>query len=64
MLIYERRKRIDLTANAAVIHVGETFTAYLGAVNVSPSLMVRRLSVTAQLQTPSHRHMLPSKLEK
>jgi hypothetical protein len=38
-----------------VIHVGETFTAYLGALNVSKTLHVTRLTVTAQLQTPSQR---------
>jgi hypothetical protein len=46
-----------------VIHVGETFTAYLGAVNVSQKLVVRRLTVTAQLQTPSQRWPLPSSLD-
>jgi hypothetical protein len=46
-----------------VIHVGETFTAYLGAINVSQNLMVRRLTVAAQLQTPSQRWPLPSALD-
>ena len=39
----------------AVIHIGETFTAYLGALNVSKTLPVSRLTVSAQLQTPSQR---------
>ena len=58
-----------------MIHVGETFTAYLGALNVcapapiddgggtgqssppSPTV-VTNLTVSAQLQTPSHRYQL------
>lgn len=46
-----------------VIHVGETFTAYLGALNVSKENFVRKLTVTAQLQTPSGRPRLPSTLD-
>jgi hypothetical protein len=46
-----------------VVHVGETFTAYLGALNVSKSLNVSNLTVTAQLQTPSHRWHLASALD-
>jgi len=45
-----------------VIYVGETFTAYLGALNVSKQLNVKNLTVTAQLQTPSHRWHLDSKI--
>jgi len=44
-----------------IIHVGETFTAYLGALNVSKRLPVTNLTVTAQLQTPSQRWHLASK---
>mmetsp|Transcript_3467 Transcript_3467/g.8249 ORF Transcript_3467/g.8249 Transcript_3467/m.8249 type:complete len:500 (-) Transcript_3467:224-1723(-) len=44
-----------------VIHVGETFTAYLGALNVSKRLPVINLTVTAQLQTPSQRWHMASK---
>ena len=44
-----------------VIHVGETFTAYLGALNVSKRLPVTKLTVTAQLQTPSQRWHMASK---
>lgn len=44
-----------------VIHVGETFTAYLGALNVSKRLPVTNLTVTAQLQTPSQRWHMASK---
>lgn len=46
-----------------VIHVGETFTAYLGALNVSKSLNVTKLTCTAQLQTPSQRWHLASTLD-
>jgi hypothetical protein len=46
-----------------VIHVGETFTAYLGAINVSKTLPVTRMTVTAQLQTPSSRWQLASRLD-
>ncbi|KAL3917399.1 MAG: hypothetical protein SGILL_004730 [Bacillariaceae sp.] len=46
-----------------VIHVGETFTAYLGAINVSKSLPVKRLTVQAQLQTPTQRWHLSSRLD-
>jgi hypothetical protein len=45
-----------------VIHVGETFTAYLGALNVSKRLPVTNLTVTAQLQTPSQRWHMASKI--
>jgi len=44
-----------------VIHVGETFTAYLGALNVSKRLPVVNLTITAQLQTPSQRWHMASK---
>mmetsp|Transcript_51951 Transcript_51951/g.62471 ORF Transcript_51951/g.62471 Transcript_51951/m.62471 type:complete len:506 (-) Transcript_51951:257-1774(-) len=46
-----------------VIHIGETFTAYLGALNISPDLPIRRLTVSATLQTPSRRFALPSNLD-
>ena len=46
-----------------VIHVGETFTAYLGAINTSKTLPVTQLTVTAQLQTPSSRWHLASRLD-
>jgi trafficking protein particle complex subunit 13 len=54
---------MSLPDSFGVIHVGETFTAYLGAINVSNVYFVRRLNVTAQLQTPSHRWPLPSSLD-
>lgn len=44
------------------VYVGETFTAYLGILNVSHTVPIRRLSVAAQLQTPSTRWQLPSSL--
>jgi trafficking protein particle complex subunit 13 len=47
-----------------VVHVGETFTAYLGALNVSKTLQVLNLTVTAQLQTPTQRWHLASSLDK
>jgi trafficking protein particle complex subunit 13 len=45
------------------VFVGETFTAYLGVLNVSLHNTIRRLVVTAQLQTPSQRRQLTSVLE-
>ena len=44
------------------IHVGETFSAYLGVLNPSLDLPVRGLTVAVQLQTPSKRIVLPSRL--
>lgn len=46
-----------------VIHVGETFSAYLGVLNPSSDLPVRGLSMVAQLQTPSRRLLLPTALD-
>jgi len=46
-----------------VIHVGETFSAYLGVLNSSSELPVRGLSMVAQLQTPSRRILLPTALD-
>mmetsp|Transcript_20867 Transcript_20867/g.45223 ORF Transcript_20867/g.45223 Transcript_20867/m.45223 type:complete len:489 (-) Transcript_20867:3172-4638(-) len=46
-----------------VIHVGETFSAYLGVLNASADLSVRGLTVSSQLQTPSRRIVLPSRLD-
>ncbi|KAL7482518.1 hypothetical protein ACHAW6_008193 [Cyclotella cf. meneghiniana] len=46
-----------------VIHVGETFSAYLGVLNPSFDLPVRGLTVAVQLQTPSKRIVLPSRLD-
>ncbi|KAL7472625.1 hypothetical protein ACHAXS_012987 [Conticribra weissflogii] len=43
-----------------VIHVGETFSAYLGVLNTSGELPVRGLTVGVQLQTPSRRIVLPA----
>mmetsp|Transcript_5460 Transcript_5460/g.8318 ORF Transcript_5460/g.8318 Transcript_5460/m.8318 type:complete len:479 (+) Transcript_5460:139-1575(+) len=54
---------LGLPDSFGVIHVGETFTAYLGALNVSNDLKVLGLKVAAQLQTPNHRHPLPSRLD-
>ena len=47
-----------------VIHVGETFSAYLGVLNSSFEMPVRDLSMVAQLQTPSRRIQLPTALDK
>ena len=46
-----------------VIHVGETFSAYLGVLNPSMEIPVRGLTVAVQLQTPSRRIVLPSRLD-
>lgn len=54
---------LSLPDSFGVIHIGETFTAYLGALNVSSDLPVRRLTVAAQLQTPSRRWPLPSSMD-
>ena len=43
--------------------VGESFTAYLGILNVHSQATIRRLSVSAHLQTPSQRWQLQSPLE-
>jgi trafficking protein particle complex subunit 13 len=56
-------QQMCLTFQSTVIHVGENFTAYLGALNVSNTHSVRGLTVTAQLQTPSQRLALPSSLD-
>lgn len=45
------------------VYVGETFTAYLGVINSSRQTSIRRLTVTAQLQTPTVRWQLPSPLD-
>ncbi|CAB9521147.1 protein particle complex subunit 13 [Seminavis robusta] len=52
-----------LPDSLGVVYVGETFTAYLGALNVSKDLPVRKLTVSAQLQTPSQRYRIPSRLD-
>ena len=46
-----------------VIHIGETFTAYLGVLCADDHHPIRNLAVTAQLQTPSRRWPLPCGLE-
>lgn len=45
------------------VYVGERFAAYLGILNTSTNSPIRRLTVTAQLQTPSQRWQLPSQLD-
>lgn len=45
------------------VYVGETFTAYLGVINSSRNTSIRRLTVTAQLQTPTQRWQLRSPLD-
>jgi hypothetical protein len=49
--------------DSLAVYVGETFTAYLGVLNVSTTFPIRRLTVQAQLQTPSTRWQLPSQLD-
>lgn len=44
-------------------HVGETFSAYLGVLNPSADMSVRGLTVSSQLQTPTRRIILPSRLD-
>lgn len=45
--------------DSLTVYVGERFTAYLGVVNSSKTSQIRRLSVSAQLQTPTQRYPLP-----
>lgn len=54
---------LSLPDSFGVIHIGETFTAYLGALNPSLSIPIEGLTVMAQLQTPSRRFTLPSQME-
>lgn len=42
------------------VYVGETFSAYLGILNASKTQPIRKLTVSAQLQTPSARWQLPA----
>jgi hypothetical protein len=49
--------------DSLAVYVGECFTAYLGILNTSSNWPIRRLRVSAQLQTPSQRWQLPSRLE-
>lgn len=49
--------------DSLAVYVGESFTAYLGILNVSSNWPIRRLRVSAQLQTPSQRWQLPSRLD-
>ena len=49
--------------DSLAVYVGETFRAYLGILNTSSTDTIRRLAVTAQLQTPTQRWTLPSSLE-
>ena len=44
-----------------IIHVGEAFSAYLGVLNVSKRFPVTKLTVTAQLQSPTARYDLATK---
>eukprot|EP00977_Amphora_coffeiformis_P011923 scaffold2917_cov191-Amphora_coffeaeformis.AAC.16 len=45
------------------VYVGENFTAYLGVINSNRHTSIRRLTVTAQLQTPTQRWHLKSPLD-
>lgn len=45
------------------VYVGEMFTAYLGVLNSSTQFTIRKLSINAQLQTPTQRWTLGSHLE-
>jgi trafficking protein particle complex subunit 13 len=49
--------------DSLTVYIGELFSAYLGVINSSKEHVLRRLTVSAQLQTPSQRWQLPSKLE-
>jgi trafficking protein particle complex subunit 13 len=73
-LLYETNPCILQTSlclpDSLTVYVGETFTAYLGVLNApnmnDPTVQyppIRRLTVVAQLQTPSQRYPLPSRLD-
>lgn len=49
--------------DSLAVYVGETFTAYLGVLNVSAASSIRNLTINAQLQTPSTRWQLASSLD-
>jgi trafficking protein particle complex subunit 13 len=49
--------------DSLTVHVGETFFAYLGILNTSAHWPIRRLTVSSQLQTPSQRWQLSSRLD-
>lgn len=61
--ICELTSTLMLPDSFGVIHIGETFSAYLGVLNPSAEFSVRGLTVSSQLQTPTRRIVLPSRLD-
>jgi hypothetical protein len=59
----ELTSTLMLPDSFGVIHIGETFSAYLGILNPSAEFSVRGLTVSSQLQTPTCRIVLPSRLD-
>ncbi|GAX16141.1 hypothetical protein FisN_3Hh378 [Fistulifera solaris] len=60
---YSLLERSLCLPDSLAVYVGECFTAYLGILNTSSNWPIRRLRVSAQLQTPSQRWQLPSRLD-
>lgn len=61
--LFQSSNSLILPDSFGVIHIGETFTAYLGALNTSTNTHVTNLSVNASLQTLTRRFPLSSSLE-
>ena len=49
--------------DSLAVYVGESFTAYVGVLNSSSTEPIRKLTVNAQLRTPSERYPLASRLD-
>lgn len=60
---YSLLERSLCLPDSLAVYVGECFTAYLGILNTSSNWPIRRLRVSALLQTPSQRWQLPSRLD-
>jgi len=48
---------LSLPDSFGIIHIGETFTAYLGILNPSPVHSISQLSAVVQLKTPTRDHI-------
>jgi trafficking protein particle complex subunit 13 len=49
--------------DSLTVYVGESFTAYLGILNASTTVPIRKLTIQSQLQTPAQRYPLPCRLD-
>jgi hypothetical protein len=54
---------LSLPDSFGVIHIGETFTAYLGILNPSLTHSISQLSVVVNLKTPTREYTLPCRLD-